>query len=41
MNREKPLYKFKQLTQKSDANGTLRILTNNMRNRTLPLPDKT
>ena len=41
MNIEKLSSKFKQLMQKSNANGTLRLLTNNMSNGTIPLSDET
>ena len=37
MNIEKLLSKFKQLIQKSNVNGVLRLLTNNMSNGILPL----
>ena len=40
MNIEKLSSKFKQLMQKSNANGALRLLTNNMSNGILPLYDK-
>ena len=41
MNIEKLSSKFKELMQKSNVNGVLRSLTNNMSNGILPLSDKT
>ena len=41
MNIEKLSSKFKQLMQKSNVNGALRLLTNNMSNGILPFSDKT
>ena len=40
MNIEKLSPKFKQLMQKSNENGALRLLTNNMSNGILPLSDE-
>ena len=41
MNIENVSSKFKQLMQKENENGTLRLLTNNMSNGTSTLSDKT
>ena len=41
MNIERLSSKFKQLIQKSNVNGGLRLLTNNMSNGILPLSDET
>ena len=41
MNIERLSSKFKQLMQKSNVNGGLRLLTNNMSNGILPLSDET
>ena len=41
MNIEKLSSKFKQLMHKSNVNGALRLLTNNMSNGILPLSDET
>ena len=41
MNIEKLSSKFKQLMQKNNVNGALRLLTNKMSNAILPLSDKT
>ena len=41
MDIEKLLSKFKQMMQKSNVNGALRLLTNNVSNGILPLPDET
>ena len=40
MKIEKIASKFKQLTEKGNVNGALRLLTNNMSNRILPLSNK-
>ena len=41
MNIEKISSKFKKLMQKGDVNSALRLLTNNISNGILPLPDET
>ena len=41
MNIEKIFLKFKNITSKSNANGTLKLLRENMSNGILPLNDKT
>ena len=41
INIEKLSFKFKQLMQKSNVNGALRLLINNMSNRILPLSNET
>ena len=41
MNIEKTSFKFKQLIEKGNVNGALRLLTNNMYSRILPLSNYT
>ena len=41
MNNEKISLKFKNMMSKSNVNGALKILTENMSNKILPLNDKT